>query len=93
MLDLQLRVYSPNRSKTLSTNTSILTYFFPIFQNINLKKRPFREYQQRLTTLRKFYESMLNNNRAYLGNNKIWVLIDETSDAGGHYVVNVVIGT
>lgn len=39
------------------------------------------------------YESALRKIKNSVGNNKIWVSIDESTDSCGRYVVNIVIGT
>ena len=38
------------------------------------------------------YENVLNRIRSCVADNKIWVSMDETSDAVGRYVANVVVG-
>ncbi|KAL4113004.1 hypothetical protein QTP88_016713 [Uroleucon formosanum] len=50
------------------------------------------------STLRKNYVELCYNDtmqkiRDYVGNKKIWVSMDETTDVEGRYVVNVIIGT
>jgi hypothetical protein len=76
--------------------------------NISLHKannQQFRNFLEKYTnqyiltdsTLRKqlpsCYEDVLRKIRHRVANNKIWVSIDETVEAGGRYVANVVIGT
>ena len=39
------------------------------------------------------YEDTINKIRKSVGKNKIWVSIDETSDVGGRFIENVVVGT
>jgi hypothetical protein len=39
------------------------------------------------------YDDTINKIRNRVGNNKIWVSIDETSDVDGRFVTNVVVGT
>jgi hypothetical protein len=38
------------------------------------------------------YQETINKIRNYITDNKIWVLIDETTDCEGRYIGNVVIG-
>jgi len=41
----------------------------------------------------KCYEETMNKIRTYASGKKIWISIDETSDAAGRYVANAIIGT
>lgn len=43
--------------------------------------------------LNQCYINTMDQIRKYVGNNKIWVLIDESTDVDGRYVSNVIIGT
>jgi len=47
----------------------------------------------RKNSVEKCYLNTIRNIRHYVGDKKMWVSVDETTDVEGHYVVNIVIGT
>ena len=82
---------------------ALLSANIPLQKLNNLKFRNFFEqYIDKCipdeSTLRKTYvkvcyEKVLSGIRNSIGNKKLWVSIDETTDVDGRYIANVVIGT
>ncbi|XP_018496631.1 uncharacterized protein LOC100905696 [Galendromus occidentalis] len=79
----------------VETNIPLYKVQDPSFKNFMLKYC--KEILPDHTTLRKhylkkLYEGTIHRIRSAIGDKRIWVSIDETTDAKGQYVVNTVIG-
>ncbi|KAL4148242.1 hypothetical protein QTP88_002523 [Uroleucon formosanum] len=66
---------------------------FRNFLEKNIKFKIPDESTLRKNYVEKCYLNTIRNIRHYVGDKKIWVSVDETTDVEGHYVVNIVIGT
>lgn len=79
----------------IETNIPLFKLQHPSFRNFFTE-----EYGQdlpnhttlRKTSLRQLYEETILKIRVAIGDNRIWISIDETTDAKGQFVVNTVVG-
>jgi len=73
--------------------TKLTSTYFRNFLEKNIKFKIPDESTLRKNYVEKCYLNTIRNIRHYVGDKKIWVSVDETTDVEGRYVVNIVIDT
>jgi len=79
----------------VESNIPLYKVYHPSFQNFILKyfgqPAPNHSTLQR-TYLKKIYDLTIRRIRQSIGDSRIWISIDETTDAKGQFVVNAIVG-